>query len=123
MELVHKSIVASIICLLISANCGAQNHSTSDSSNSTQVKLHGKVDVVFGACASAGISISSNMLPAVIDKVRLGSPAYYGNIAAGDKILAGQLTNNRLCLVLERKGQKFSANLATVPIDQNIDLN
>jgi len=88
-----------------------KNQSVSPSS----LKLYGKVDVVISACSAAGITLSSNSLPSTINKIRLGSPAFYGNLYVEDKVLSAEISDNRLSLLIERKGVQYTAQLHTNP--------
>jgi tetratricopeptide (TPR) repeat protein len=115
-------VTLAFIYFAINTCCLAANDKSA-SAPTPSVKLKGKVDIVFSSCSAAGITLSSSNLPASIDKVRLGSPAFYANLAAGDKVLSAQLNNNSLALLIERHGQKFSTQLATHPVDQNVDIS
>ncbi len=113
-------IILAFIYLAINICSLAENHAQT-SVPVSQIKLRGKVDIVASSCSAAGITLSSAVLPAGIDKIRLGSPAFYAGLAAGDKILSAQLNNNQLSLLIERHGQKFSAQLSTVPVNLQIN--
>lgn len=92
-----------------------------DTENKTKppVTLTGKVDVLASYLAGAGLEIESRNLPTLILKVRKGSPAFYGGVDAGDRILEGAIKDNRLHLKIERKGKiylvKLRAKTAPVP--------
>jgi hypothetical protein len=79
----------------------------------TTAMLHGQVDIIVSSCSAAGLTLSSLTLPAVVEKVRLGSSALYAGVEKGDKILSAQKTDKKLCVLIERKGQKFYAQLKT----------
>jgi hypothetical protein len=76
-----------------------------------ETKLFGKVDVLGSACTDVGIKLSSNKLPATVEKVELGSAAQAANIDVDDKILAAEIKGNKFCLSLERNRQKYYAEV------------
>lgn len=94
----------------------AQEHSYNDTAPKPQapIKLFGKVDIIGSSCAAAGITLSSNTMPATVDKLRLGSPAFYANIRKSDRVLSAKIDDNKLNLILERDGKRFTARLHTV---------
>jgi hypothetical protein len=82
-------------------------------SNNKPVLLQGSVDIIDTSCRAAGIELSSKKLPALVENVRLGSPALYAGIEKGDKVISAEISDTRLSVVIERNGQKFSAYLPT----------
>ncbi|MBS1991029.1 MAG: VWA domain-containing protein [Cyanobacteria bacterium SZAS LIN-3] len=81
--------------------------------NASSVRLYGQVNVMFSACANAGVQIASTTLPARIEKVRMGSPAFYAGLQDNDVIIKGTLNNNNLALVIRRGAAIYGVNLAT----------
>ena len=83
------------------------------------ITLTGKVDVLASYLAGAGLEIESRSLPTLVLKVRKGSPAFYGGVDEGDRILEGAIKDNRLHIKIERKGKiylvKLRAKKAPVP--------
>jgi Mg-chelatase subunit ChlD len=77
------------------------------------VRLYGQVNELLSACANAGVEISSTTLPAHIQRVRMGSPAFYAGLQDNDVILKGTLDNGRLQLSFRRGAALYSINLAT----------
>lgn len=85
------------------------------SNQSSSITLSGEVNVLAGACAASGITIKDNKLPTVIEKVRMGSAAAYAGLAANDRILNGQIGQNKIFLAIERGGQKYTVALQYTP--------
>ncbi len=79
----------------------------------SSVKLYGQVDELLSACANAGVEITSTTLPARIQKVRMGSPAFYGGLQDNDVILKGKLDNGRLNITFRRGAAMYAVDLAT----------
>ncbi|MBY0549382.1 MAG: VWA domain-containing protein [Candidatus Obscuribacterales bacterium] len=79
------------------------------------VKLQGKVDVVADACAAAGVTLSRNTLPALVEGCGLGTPAAYAGVRKGDRVVSGKIEEDRIVLNFERKGKVYQARLATTP--------
>ncbi|MBA4079339.1 MAG: hypothetical protein C0508_30200, partial [Cyanobacteria bacterium PR.023] len=77
------------------------------SPSSSSITLSGEVNVLAGACAASGITIKDNKLPTVIEKVRMGSAAAYAGLAQGDRVLNGQIGQNKMFLAIERAGKKY----------------
>lgn len=93
----------------------AKSATPSKSPSSSSITLSGEVNVLAGACASSGISIKDSKLPTVIEKVRMGSAAAYAGLAAGDRILNGQIGQNKMFLAIERGGKKYTVALQYTP--------
>lgn len=93
----------------------ASNSSVSKSSASSSITLSGEVNVLAGACAASGISIRDNKLPTVVEKVRMGSAAAYAGLVAGDRILNGQIGQNKMFLAIDRGGKKYTVALQYTP--------
>jgi hypothetical protein len=81
------------------------------------VRLQGGIDQVDFALKSSGVTIDDLKLPALVGNVRMGSPAYYGGLTEGDKVLSANITENKLNLLFERKGKRFYLSLHTSPTD------
>lgn len=79
----------------------------------SSVKLYGQVNELLSACYNAGVEITSTTLPATINKVRLGSPAFYAGLQDKDVIIHGTLCNNRLQLTFKRGVSTYAVSLAT----------
>ncbi|MBI1269970.1 VWA domain-containing protein [bacterium] len=84
-----------------------------DAKNKTAppITLTGKVDVLASYLAGAGLEIESRSLPTLVLKVRKGSPAFYGGVDEGDRILEGAIKDNRLYIKIERKGKIYLVKL------------
>jgi Mg-chelatase subunit ChlD len=87
----------------------------SGSPTSSSITLSGEVNVLAGACAASGITIKDNKLPTVIEKVRMGSAAAYAGLAEGDRVLNGQIGENKMFLAIERAGKKYTVALQYTP--------
>ncbi|MBX9690189.1 MAG: hypothetical protein K2X27_25985 [Candidatus Obscuribacterales bacterium] len=98
--------------LCCSANIGSAKESKS---NDTKKMLYGSVDIINAACSAVGIKLSSGILPASIDTVKLGSTAYYSGVSKNDRVLSAKVENNFLNLLIERNGKKYMAKLDTTP--------
>jgi hypothetical protein len=83
----------------------------------SSIKLYGQVDEVHYACKAAGLTLSSTHLPATINRVRLGSPAFYEGVSDGDKLLTARIDNDKLYLTASRNGKVYGAVLHTSPAD------
>ncbi|CAN5154061.1 hypothetical protein BH11CYA1_BH11CYA1_16990 [soil metagenome] len=116
-----KSLMASplsfrhalFLCLLASHSIVAQVMAAPQTKSS--VTLSGEINVLAGACAAAGITLKDNKLPTVVQKVRMGSAAAYGGLAEGDRILNGQIGQNKMFLAIERGGKKYTIALQYTP--------
>jgi Mg-chelatase subunit ChlD len=97
---------------LITFAAGAQSARAADPPSST-VRLYGQVNELLSACANAGVTITSTTLPAKVEKVRLGSPAYYGGLQENDVIIKGSLNKNRLQITFKRGAMTYGLDLAT----------
>ncbi len=104
-----------ILLVFFSANSLAK---TAQSIKPASLMLKGHIDIVVSSCSAAGLTLSSNVLPAQVIKVRPGSPAYYKNIEAKDEILDAQILGDKLYVIFSRNGQKYSAELNTVPVNR-----
>lgn len=80
---------------------------------SKQVLLKGSVNQLLYLCASAGITLDKDSLPATVTKIRLGSPASYYGVNQADRIEGASVENNMLKLSLKRKGASMEV---TVPV-------
>lgn len=80
-------------------------------------KLYGRVDEVNFALKGAGITLDADKLPAFVGNVRMGSPSYYAGLADGDKILSANIIQNKLHMVFERGGKRYSLSVHTSPAD------
>lgn len=98
------------ICFLIAGLFFAC--STPATQGQNPVKLYGKVDELATACANAGINVSGNKFPLRIEKVRLGSPAYYAGVRENDKVLSGSIDKTRMNLKIERNGKTYAMGLS-----------
>ncbi len=117
-KLIHLLVCFLIIHSLISIPALSADYTVNKTlSPTTSRLLYGQVDIIGSSCAAAGITLSSTKLPSTIKNVRLGSPAFYANIAKEDQVLSAQVIDNKLCLVIDRNGQKFSAQLKTTVVD------
>lgn len=85
------------------------------SPSTSSITLSGEVNILAGACAASGITINGNKLPAVVEKVRMGSAAAYAGLSAGDRILNGQIGENKMFLAIERAGKKYAVALQYTP--------
>lgn len=86
-------------------------------SSSKKVTLQGGIDRVDFALKSSGVTLDDVKLPALVGNVRMGSPAYYGGLAEGDKVLSATIVENKLNLLFERKGKRFSLSVHTSPAE------
>jgi outer membrane protein assembly factor BamB len=77
--------------------------------------LKGEVDVLTSTCDGAGVTLSSKKLPATVDKVRMGSSAYYAGVSEKDKVLKAEIKNDKLELIFERAGKDYSVLLNSRP--------
>lgn len=125
----HKLALAAASFLLTVASFGsaqAQDSPMQARAKSTDTKnsaksgaatkvLTGHVNVLAGACASAGITIEATTLPTRITKVRIGSPAYYAGVAENDQVLQGLLGPNTMQLRFERDHKQYVVNLRYTP--------
>jgi len=98
-----------------SAAPGKSNSSKAQAASYPQssVRLYGQVNELLNACINAGVVITSTTLPARIEKVRMGSPAFYAGLQDNDVITRGTLTNNRLQLTIRRGVSVYGVDLAT----------
>jgi len=69
------------------------------------------VDYFQAALVSVGVSLSSARLPAKVDKIRAGTPAFHAGLRTADRVLEGSVENNMVVLALERGGKKYTAKL------------
>ena len=113
-----KTILLARILLIL---CVMQNSvalsASGQPSVKKQTKLYGHVDEVNYALSAAGVTLDADKLPALVGNVRLGSPAYYGGLAENDKILQGKIQDDKLNLLFERNGKRYSLSVNTTPID------
>jgi len=93
-------------------------------------KLYGHINKLGAVFVSSGVIPQSTQMPTIVLKVRIGSPAYYAGLQAGDQILVGNVGQNLLSLKIQRNGQIFFAKLraktdettiATPPLVANVD--
>ncbi|HEY9791983.1 MAG TPA: hypothetical protein V6D22_16370 [Candidatus Obscuribacterales bacterium] len=80
---------------------------------SAPVTLFGGVSQIQSECEAAGVTLASPTLPAKVEEVRLGSPAYYANLAKNDKVLSADIRDTELDLSIERNGSRFLARIPT----------
>lgn len=73
--------------------------------------LKGSVNAFGMACAWNGIVPLSTQIPTLVQDVKKGSPAFYGGVAAGDRILQATIENNQFNLKIERDGHVYLARL------------
>jgi Mg-chelatase subunit ChlD len=85
------------------------------SPSTSSITLSGEVNILAGACAASGFTIKGNKLPAVVEKVRMGSAAAYAGLSAGDRILTGQIGENKMFLAIERSGKRYAVALQYTP--------
>jgi len=76
--------------------------------------LHGYVNSLGDMCSSAGVTLSSQSIPATVENVRAGSSAYYSGLTDGDKIIAGSVVDDKLSLLIERNGKQYAVKLNTL---------
>ncbi len=69
--------------------------------------LHGQIDMLSYAYKEAGIILSSTPSSVTIEKVLVGSPAYYANIQARDRIVSAHFKHDKLCLSINRAGTPY----------------
>jgi hypothetical protein len=75
------------------------------------VTLKGEVDVLGSYCEAVGLKLSSLKVPAVVEQVQSNSASFAANIAKNDKVLSAKVVDSRLCLLIERNGQKYQATI------------
>lgn len=103
-----RKILSVVAVAVLSSGIGARG--------ADSVKLQGKVDVVADACAAAGVKLSRNTLPALVEGTGLGTPAAYAGVRKGDRVISGKIEDDRIILNFERKGTVYQARLATTPL-------
>lgn len=126
----HRSRLLATCCLALAAMlqhnpafAAKDAHTPSSVSSSApslsnkKVTLQGGIDRVDFALKSSGVTLDDVKLPALVGNVRLGSPAYYGGLAEGDKVLSATIVENKLNLLFERKGKRFALSVHTSPTD------
>jgi Mg-chelatase subunit ChlD len=99
------------------SSVSASVSSSAPSLSNKKVTLQGGIDRVDFALKSSGVTLDDVKLPALVGNVRLGSPAYYGGLAEGDKVLSATIVENKLNLLFERKGKRFALSVHTSPTD------
>jgi hypothetical protein len=108
-RLVAVGIVAAILSVLSTVPCLCSEE------NGNPVTLYGGVSQIQSECDAAGVTLASPTLPAKVEEVRLGSPAYYANVARNDKVLSADIRDTQLNLLIERNGSRFLAKIPTHP--------
>lgn len=78
-------------------------------------KLYGAIDQVNYALQSAGVTLESGNLPALVGLVRLGSPAHRAGLTEQDKVISASIVENKLNLLFERDGKRYAVSLHTAP--------
>jgi Mg-chelatase subunit ChlD len=81
------------------------------SSAAAAEKLTGKLSFLESLCASVGMQLEADTLPANVSSVRLGAPSYHGGLRAGDRVLDFKVEGATLSLRVERNQQSFEARL------------
>ena len=109
-----EAILKSLLLCLLSSQLGVSQAISAPQTKSS-VTLSGEINVLAGACAAAGITLKDNKLPSVVQKVRMGSAAAYGGLAEGDRIINGQIGQNKMFLAIERAGKKYTIALQYTP--------
>ncbi|MBP9089850.1 hypothetical protein KBI23_02405 [bacterium] len=104
-----------IVVLLFAAAPQSKAAPQAKSPSSSSITLSGEVNILAGACAASGLTIKDNKLPTVVEKVRMGSAAAYAGLTAGDRILNGQIGQNKMFLAIERAGKKYTVALQYTP--------
>jgi hypothetical protein len=74
-------------------------------------RLTGSIDQWSALCNAAGLRLKG----AQVEKVMLGTPAYYSGLRANDKILKCDVGDNSMKVTFEREGKQFGVNIATHP--------
>lgn len=98
-------LMSALLCLLVIASPAlAVKHSISK-------PLQGSVDQWGMLCNAAGIKLAG----ADIEKVMLGSPAYYSGLRDHDKIIDCEVGDTTLKIRFERKGKQYGVTVATHP--------
>ncbi len=77
----------------------------------SEKKLYGHINKLGAIFLSAGVVPQSTQFPTPVLRVRLGSPAYYAGVQAGDQILSGNVGENILNLKIQRGAQIFLTRL------------
>ncbi len=73
--------------------------------------LHGSIDQWGILCNAAGIRLAG----ARVEKVMLGSPAYYSGLRDNDKIIDCEVGDTTLKVKFERKGKQYGVTVPTHP--------
>lgn len=76
-----------------------------------QKVLRGSIDQWASLCNAAGIKLTG----ANVDKVMLGTPAYFSGLRANDKILNCEVGDSTLKVTFERGGKRFGVTVPTHP--------
>jgi von Willebrand factor type A domain len=113
----EKILLVSILVMFWAIQNGPGASVFGQSSVNKKTKLYGQIDEVNYALSAAGVTLDADKLPALVGNVRLGSPAYYGGLAENDKVLQGKIQDNKLNLLIERGGKRYSLSVNTSPID------
>lgn len=80
-------------------------------SPAAKTTLYGKIDEWASLCNAAGIKLNG----ATVEKVMLGTPAYYSGLRANDKLVNCVVEDKKLKLTFERDGKRYGATIATHP--------
>jgi outer membrane protein assembly factor BamB len=111
---IHNGVPLLIIGLLLSIHLAAYGKITNSKTSPTPL-LKGEVDILTSSCEAAGITLSSEKLPATVVQVRMGSPAFYKGISKDDSVLSAQITNDKILLSLQRSGKTYATDLNVRP--------
>ena len=84
-----------------------------------KVVLHGEVDMLSYAYKEAGLTLSSSTLPTAVKSVLVGSPAYYADIRANDKIVSAAFKENKLCISVNRTGTPYYTEIRLASENSN----
>src|SRR5271156_604544 len=103
--------VVILISMPSARRAAAEGTTTHKATVSVAAPMQDPADVLVSACNSAGLSLSSPVLPAMITKVTPGSPAYNADLVERDRVVSGQLGNNVLSLVIERNGHVYATQI------------
>lgn len=106
-----KSLTTLLLALCIGGVTVSDTQAAPPKAPAKQVLLKGSINQLLFLCASAGITLDKESLPASVTKIRLGSPASYYGVSENDKIEDASLENNMLKLTLRRQGAKIEVTL------------
>lgn len=108
---------ASLLCTLACALTCACSFATLSCHTAlgapTAKKLYGRVDELAGAMHGAGIKIESLSLPTKVTEVRMGSPAFYAGLEAGDQVEKINRNDDVMQVIFRRQGKIYGATMRT----------